>query len=432
MSRARAVLGICAVGLLLALPLSSAYAGAFSIYEQGARAMGRASAFAACPSDPSAMFYNPAGLAMLDGTQIYVGATAIIPSGDFDGTGPLAGISETQASQFFLPPNLYISHRLNDQIVLGLGLHTPFGLGTKWEDPPNYTGRYLAHETSIAGVAINPTVAFSVNDQLSVGVGVDIRLSTLLLKRWAPPQDLSLLGLGTSVDIGKAELETDMANGIGFNAGALFEATDQLSIGLAYRSKVEVDYEGTATVTQISTGVPAADTYLAGLGIYGDFDVSTTIAYPSILTAGVAYKVSDQLLAEVDVNYVGWSAFKELAVESTNASLAETIPEDYEDSITVRVGAEYWQSDTMALRVGYLYDQTPVPNKSITPLLPDATRNGVTAGIGMTFGSLNVDAAFMYLMFGDADTNGEHPLYNGIYKNSALLFALNVGYAIGK
>lgn len=434
MSRARAFLGICTVGIMLALPLSSAYAGAFSIYEQGARAMGRASAFAACPSDPSAMFYNPAGLALLEGTQFYVGGTAIIPSGDFEGAAPYpgAGVTETQASQFFLPPNVYISHRLNDKVVLGLGVHTPFGLGTKWEDPPNFTGRHLAHETSIAGVAINPTIAFSVTDNLALGVGVDIRLSSLVLERYGPPQDLSGFGLGTAVDVASAELETDMANAIGFNAGALIKATDQVSVGLAYRSKVEIEYEGTATITQISTGVPAVDAALAGMGLFGDFDVGTKIAYPSIMTAGVAYQPNDQLLLEVDVNYVGWSAFEELSVTSSNPSLVETIPENYDDSFTVRVGAEYWKSKTMALRVGYLYDQTPVPAASISPLLPDAERNGITAGVGMNFGSMTVDAAFMYLMFGDADTNGEHLVYNGVYKNSALLFALNVGLAIGK
>ena len=427
MSRARAVLGLCAVGLMLAIPMSSAYAGAFSIYEQGARAMGRASAFAASPSDPSAMFYNPAGLALLDGTQIYVGATVIIPSGEFEGTGALAGVTETQVSQIFLPPNIYISHRLNEKIVLGLGVHTPFGLGTKWEDPATFTGRYLAHETSIAGVSINPTVAFSVNDQLSVGAGVDIRVSSVILKRYSY-YDATAFGLGI-LDVATADMETDMANAFGFSAGALFKATDQINIGVSYRSAVTIDYEGTATITQIPTGVPLIDGAIAPM--VGDHDVKTSIAYPSIMTAGVAYQLNDQLLVEADVNYFTWSVFKELVVTGLPTG-PETVEEDYENSMEFRVGCEYWKSEDMALRAGFVYDVTPVPPKSISPLLPDASRMGFTAGVGKSFGSMTIDVAFMYLMFADADTDGKHIAYNGIYKNSALLFGLNIGYALGR
>ncbi len=431
MSRARAFLGLCAVGLMLAVPLSSAQAGAFSIYEQGARAMGRASAFAASPSDPSAMFYNPAGLAMLDGTQIYVGATIIAPSGEFEGAGPYppAGTTETQASQIFTPPNIYISHRLNDKVVLGLGVHAPFGLGTEWENPASFTGRYLSTKTDIAGVSINPTVAFSVSDQLSIGVGVDIRVSKLTLDRYSL-YDATALGLGIFHNVATAELETDMASAIGFNGGLLFKASDQITLGAAYRAAVDVEYEGTATIALgTPTNVPPIDGALAAM--VGDHDVTTSIAYPSVMTFAVAFKATDQLLLEVDVNLTGWSSFEQLVVKGLPTG-TETIEEDYEDSMTIRVGAEYWKDDTLALRAGFLYDETPVPNKSISPLLPDAKRTGFTVGVGKTFGSMTVDAAVMYLMFGDADTNGEHAVYNGIYKNSALLFGFNVGYAIGK
>jgi len=410
---------------MLALPMSSAQAGAFSIYEQGARAMGRASAFAASPSDPSAMFYNPAGLAMLDGTQIYVGATLIAPSGEFEGSGELTGVTETQVSQLFPLPNVYISHRMNDKLVLGLGVSAPFGLGTEWEDPAAFSGRYLAWKTDIQALSINPTVAFSVSDQLSIGVGVDFRMmSKLSLNRY------SFSDAGVAIlDVATAELETDMSSAVGYNAGLLFKASDQITLGASYRAAVDMDYEGTATITQILTGKPTIDGAVAAT--VGDHDVATSIAYPSVTTFAIAFKATDQLLLEVDVNLTGWSVFEELVVTGLPTG-TETIEEDYENSMTVRLGAEFWTDDTMALRAGFLYDETPVPNKSISPLLPDAKRTGFTFGVGKTFGSMTVDAAFMYLMFGDADTMGEHPVYNGVYKNSALLFGLNVGFAFGK
>ncbi len=431
MNKARAVLGLCAVGLMLAMPLSTAYAGGFSIYEQGARAMGRASAFVASPDDPSAMFYNPAGLALLEGTQIYVGATVIIPSGDFTGSGTLAGVTEEQVAQTFLPPNVYISHRINEKIVVGLGISTPFGLGTKWEGSDGtaatYSGRYLAHETAIEGVGISPTVAFTVNEKLSLGFGVELRLSELVLKRYSY-YDATAFGLGL-LDVARAEIETDMANAMGFNFGALFQATDLISIGVAYRSAVTVEYEGTAKVTQIITGVPLIDGTVAAT--VGDHTVTTAIDYPSVATVGVAYKLTDQLLVEADVQMWGWSVFKELKIEGLPTG-TETIDEDYENATTFRLGCEYWKTEDLALRAGFVYDVTPVPAKSISPLLPDASRTGFTFGIGKRFGSMTIDAAFMYLMFEDADTNGEHSAYNGVYKNSGLLFGINLGYDLGR
>jgi len=425
------------------MPLSTAYAGGFSIYEQGARAMGRASAFAASPDDPSAMFYNPAGLALLEGTQIYVGATVIIPSGDFTGSGPVpaAGVTEEQVAQTFLPPNIYISHRLNEKIVLGLGISTPFGLGTKWEGSDGtiaaFSGRYLAHETAIEGVGISPTVAFSVNEKLSLGVGVELRLSHLQLKRYSGVD----VGGGNFLDVTKAEIETDMANAMGFNFGALFQATDQISIGVAYRSAVTVDYDGEMKLTQIITNIPIIDGGVALTVGDGTHDVSTSIDYPSVATVGVAYKLTDQLLVEANVRMWGWSVFKELSISGLPvvdpatgqvSTYTETIDEDYEDSLSFVIGCEYWKSEDLALRAGFIYDQAPVPAKSISPLLPDADRTGFTFGVGKRFGSMTIDAAFMYLMFADADTDGKHSAYNGVYKNSGLLFGFNLGYDLGR
>jgi len=424
---------------MLAIPMSSAQAGAFSIYEQGARAMGRASAVTACPGDPSAIFYNPAGLALLDGTQIYVGATAIIPSGSFEGANYFTGgvtVSHDQASQTFLPPNVYISHRLNEKIVLGIGIHVPFGLGTKWENPEQFTGRFLSTDAAIEGIAVNPTVAFSVNDKLSLGAGLDIRLSSLrLVRHTMSPAELiaALAAMGITVDpfeMAKASLETDMANAIGFNFGALFKATEQLSVGLSYRHSVEVDYKGTAKFEAIPHANPTVNAVVATQ--LADADVTTSIAYPSIMSAGVAYQLNDQLQLSADVNLFGWSIFEELKVEGLPTG-TETIEEDYENSMEFRVGCEYWMKEDMALRAGFVYDVTPVPPKSISPLLPDASRTGFTFGVGKSFGNVTVDAAFMYLMFADADTKGEQTSgYDGIYKNSGLLFGFNIGYALGR
>jgi long-chain fatty acid transport protein len=439
MSRTRRALAVLAMGVLLALPLSEVQAGGFSIYEQGARAMGRASAFVAMPNDPSAIFYNPAGLALLDGTQIYVGATFISPSADFSGTDPFGtgAVTGTQASNLFFPPNVYISHRLNEKVVLGFGVHTPFGLGTEWEDADTFAGRHLSTNAEIQGVAFNPTVAYSVNDQLALGVGVDIRYSRVILDRYVFYRDPSTglpanpLGGAIPLDIAQASLTSDYSTGVGFDFGLLYRANDQVTFGFSYRHFVQIKYEGTAEFDQILTGVAIFDNNPALLAALADQDVKTQINYPWLYNFGIAYQATDDLLAEFDVNYWGWSVFNELRVTGLLTG-PEVSDEDYEDAFEFRAGLEWQKSAELALRAGFVYDMSPAPPKAISPLLPDADRMGITAGLGYDFGAARVDAAFMYLIFSDADTKGEHPVLNGVYENSALLFGLDVGVPIGR
>jgi long-chain fatty acid transport protein len=416
MSRMRAGLGLAALLVMLLVPVSQVQAGGFSIYEQGARAMGRASAFVAMPSDPSAIFYNPAGLTLLDGTQIYVGGTIIMPTGEFDGTSPLgAAATGTMKDQLFIPPNLYISHRLNDKIVLGLGVHTPFGLGTAWKDPATWAGRWVSVDSEIQMFGINPTVAMQVNDKLAVGAGLDVRFSSVRVEQYVPYPS------PPPFDAATLKLESDMNNAIGFNFGLLYALSEKMNLGLAYRSGIELKYTGEAVITSLLSQPEVTA------------DVETAINYPAVFTAGVAYKLKDNLLVEGDLQYWFWSAFEELSISGLPTGDV-TIDENYDNSFELRLGLEWWKSETMALRAGFVHDQSPVPKASISPMLPDADRNGITGGVGLKFGSMTVDAAFMYLVFADAETADPMPTGypKGIYKNSALLFGVNLGFAIGK
>ena len=432
MRKARATLALLALGAMLILPLSEAQAGGFAIYEQGARAMGRASAFVASPDDPSAIFYNPAGLALLDGTQIYFGGTIILPSADFSGAAPFpgAGVSETMESQTFLPPNVYVSHRLNEKVVLGVGLHVPFGLGTKWEGPATFTGRNLSINAEIQQIAVNPTVAFSVNDRLSLGVGVDVRFSKVMLDRYVLAPFLHPVS-GQPFDLAVASVESDNATGVGFDVGLLYDINDQWTFGFSYRHGMNIDYEGTAKFEQILTGIDQIDNNPVVLLSLVDQDVTTSIEYPYIVTGGLAFRVNDNLLVEGDLQYFGWYTFEQLVIEGLLTG-PEVVDEDYEGAFILRFGAEWQKTDKLALRGGLLIDQSPTPPKSVSPLLPDADRTGITAGVGYDMGNFTIDAAILYLLFADADTKGQHPFYNGVYDNSAFLFALNIGIPIGR
>ncbi|HQU74829.1 MAG TPA: outer membrane protein transport protein, partial [Calditrichia bacterium] len=160
---------------------------------------------------------------------------------------------------------------------------------------------------------------------------------------------------------------------------------------------------------------------------------SAEITFPASVNAGIYYKLADNLGVEVDFLYTFWNVFDEIPLNFENDALSQVIPEDYEDAFQLRLGAQYDVNDALALRAGYIYDQTPQPIHSVSPLLPDNDRNDFTAGIGYKTGNLTVDAGFMFVNTGKRSTleNGvgqNENGFNGTYSANATLFFVGLGY----
>ena len=135
---------------LMAAPTIARAAG-YGIYEQGAAALGMAGAATASVSDASAMFYNPAVLTRLEGTQLSVGGAVLTPATSFAGANPYPGFGVTEETKrrVFPIPNVYLAHRYRERWAVGLGLSAPFGLGTEWKNPDRFTGRYIATKAEL-------------------------------------------------------------------------------------------------------------------------------------------------------------------------------------------------------------------------------------------------------------------------------------------
>jgi long-chain fatty acid transport protein len=414
---------------LLGAP-GSASASGFSIYEQGGRAMGFAGAYTAVTDDPSAIFYNGAALAFLEGKQVYAGGTLVMPQSTFTGAAPFpgAGVRESQQVGTLPVPAIYFSHRVSPRIAWGIGLDVPFGLKTKWASPDTFTGRYIAVESSLRGVALNPTLAVLVNDKLSLGAGLDLRFSSVRLERRAGAVDPFTQ---TVKDTAAVVLDSDTATGVGFNVGVVAKPRPGLSLGAQYRHKVKIDYSGTGTFTQIPTGNAQLDAIVASRLPKGSPAVETSIEYPSILSAGVA-RDWEWWTAAVDVVFFQWSTFDQLVLTfPTEPQLDSVIREDYENSWQVRAGVERRLDEGWAVRLGYHYDRTPVPAPSVSPLLPDNDRHGIAMGWSWTSASrrLRVDTGIWYLFLPGRSTEGQsRDGYDGTYDNSAFTLGASLGY----
>ena len=420
---------LCVAALLAIIAVQLSFASGFQLNEHGARAMGQGGAFAARASDLSAMYFNPAGLAHQQGWGAYLGGTMILPKTSF--TSP-AGKLTDMVSQTFLIPNIYIAYGMENGLSFGVGFYAPFGLGTEW--PSNWDGRLVAVKTDLQNLVINPTIAYKVSDEFMIGAGMSYTFSNVEMaydiatySSLAPPTPAATPG--------HISLADASGNGISFSVGAIYKPLPEMSIGASYRHSTKVDYEGTATFTNMQ----ALATFFPGS------PGKATIKAPGQFFVGIAYDLSKDFTLEADYQWIGWSSYDTLAVElqpGPNTPLAlgrggaplqqtSKSAKKWGDAYMIRAGGEYRLGD-LALRAGFIYDKSGQPLETLEPLLPDANRVEGTIGLGYKFLECwSVDVAYQLILFSDRTaTTADLNKFPGAYKSSANLFGLNIGYDI--
>jgi long-chain fatty acid transport protein len=427
---------VLTVAVLLAFTPAARGAG-FLIYEHGAAAMAMGGAFTAVANNPSAIWHNPAGLSWVPGTQVMLGGTFIFPSGSVSMPNFPGSPTINQVKQVFTPPNVYITHKFSDRVTAGIGFMAPFGLGTKWQTanntPPDFPLAYLGYKNDMKTFFINPTLAFKLTDELSLGVGVSYIFSTLALDLYQsvvlPPAPAE----GLPYDVPTAMKGS--GNSFNFNAGILYKGKG-FSLGASYRSHFNIKYTGDVTLD--NSFVPAIlQPYIPPAGT-----VTTTFKFPAILTAGLAIQISQKLLWSFDFHTYFWGRFDAYSADITFPApyppqTLEAV-QNWKNSHCTRMGFEYQATEKLALRLGGFFDETPQPVETMDPNLPDNDRWAITLGGGYKIGKFVVDVAYHFEQF--LTRTGQHGYIftggfpfdpnpaAGTYKTKANLLAINLGY----
>lgn len=423
-------LGLAAAVWMAMAPVSARGSG-YSIYEQGAAVLGMAGAGVASVADPSAVFYNPAALARLEGTQIIVGGTMLTPVTSFSGVAPYPGygVTEEMKRQYFYPPTVYVSHHLSNGWAAGAGLNAPFGLGIEWKNPDAFTGRYIVTKADLQALNANASAAYARGEKWSAGIGADMMFAKVKLQN--REQAVVPGGGGAVVDVARVALESDYKTGWGWNAAVSLLPAPEWKLAASYHSKVIVDATGDAIFTQILTGDAVLDGAVAA-GLPPNQGVSTVLRFPAIWTGAAAFSPRPEWTLEADANFIEWSVFEDLPIRfDQTPSANQTIIENYKDSWQFRIGAEH-RLPAFTYRFGYYYDQAAAPDESLTPILPDANRNGATLGLGFKLGADKrwaLDLYEMALFVDKRSTNGvERNGFNGEYKSFVNAAGVGLGY----
>lgn len=378
---------------------NTVFASGLAIPEQGAAAMGLSAAVTARSEDLSAIFYNAAGISYVEKDEVLLGLTPIMPSHSFEGS-----TTDADAEQnIYLPPQLFAAHRVNDQVVLGLGVYTPFGLGTDWGE--TWNGRYTSTYAEIQAVYVTPTVAYQPTEWLSVGAGFSYIYSTAVIEKMIDAGLALYSSTGNASMVANPKYDSKFSldgtgSGINWNLGIQVRPAEKIQLGLAYRSATDLDYDGDAKFTHsdsLSSALQAALLTLMPLSQDG----ATTLHLPSTLNAGILYDITSDWDASFDVDFTQWSTYDKLVIELENGTSTQL--KNWDDTFCFRLGTAYDLDEGTVLRGGLMYDQNPVPDGTFDAQLPDGDRIGVSFGFGKQLGRIRLDCSYLFLTFADRD-----------------------------
>ena len=406
-------LGWIALLLIPALTVQSMAEG-FKNPPEGAAALGRAGGRIAIADDAAAVSHNPANLVDLEGTEVQAAVTIVHAETEYD--SPMGGSTETESPWKFLP-NLYAVQAVEDgRFAYGIGLTTPFGQSTEWDKDGlfRYSAPYFAE---LRMVEANPVVAARIGERVSVAAGVDFYWSDLELRQYYP---WSMAVGNPAAPDGLAKFTGD-GQAWGANAAVTWQVAERHRLAATYRSSFDVDYEGDFKVSNIPGPLASPSS---------DFD--TTIKFPSIAGFGYGFQATDKLKIAVDAEWIEFSRYDSLALDiGENSALlpAAEIPEDWDDVWTYGAGVDWQFSEGMTFRAGYMFIESPIPDNTMSPTLPDADRHVFSVGLGRKSGGHSLDIAYAYSLFDDRKIDdNQDAAYNGDYDISSHLMGVSYGY----
>jgi long-chain fatty acid transport protein len=421
----------------LALPSASLALG-IRIADQDARATARGNAFAATADNPSAIYYNPAGITQLyqrltgpsplslskagkvevplqsspeweTGLRARMGVYGITLENRVSPASGAPSFDIKRETQF--APNFFATWKPSSApFVFGLGIYAPYGFGIEYpEDSPLRT---LAISGSIQYVSISPVVAWQATDSLSVAAGATINYAKADLKRgiFAPHDMFEFDGDGWSV---------------GWTAGVLWKPHPKHSFGVTYRSQTDIEFEGSAHTffNGFSVATPIGPFPVPGQDT--NERATAGIKFPQHVVVGYSFRPTEKWNFEVNVDWTDWDNLNTVYLRKDSGDVE--LPFNWESSLFYEFGASYKFDNGLTASLGYIYSENSVPNESFNPIVPDSNRHIFSAGLGAQWENWAVDLAYQWA-HGPSRTVSQGTVADGTYRFDSHAISLSVGY----
>lgn len=404
-----------AVAMFVVLTVvTSARGAAFDLPDQDAFVIGRGMAFAATADNPSAIYYNPAGLVQLEGNNLHAGIYGIYLDPSYK--NPNTGQTFDNQLKYHAIPQFYYSYgRTNWPVTLGLGVYSPFGLGVIW---PQDTGfRTIAMEGRLFSETINPVVAIKLFPWLSIGGGVMVNYGKIKLTQGLTPTPGNDL----------FQFDGDGWN-VGYNLGVLWHPYKKLSFGGTFHSGTTMNFHG-QTETIFPPLYPNTSPHFSSANSAWKFPIKAIV--------GVSYRPTSKWNLEFDADYTHWSALASVNLNQSSPPvfMASTIPItlNWESSWYFEWGATRYFDNGWHVSAGYIFNENSVPDSNYTPLVADLDRHFVSIGLGHKGKNLDFDVAYQFGYGPTHTVSGSAPsaagqTANGDYSFISHAIAVSVGW----
>ncbi len=386
-------------GLLVAGSTLTVSATGFRLPDQDAFATARGEAFVATADNPSAIYYNPAGLAQLTGHNFRAGAYGLYLDPTYK--SPNGTEFHNDKDLHVIPQFFYSYGAEHSPFSFGLGVYSPYGLSSRW---PQDTGfRTVATEGRLTYVTVNPAAALKLAPNLSIGAGVTINYGDTDLRQ-------GLVWPYQSYDQFKF---TGDGWDVGYNLGLLWKPDEKISIGVAFRSSTTINFEGH---TEFYNNVPIP-------GFLPAFppqrvDANADFAFPLNAVFGISYRPTPKWNLEFDADYTDWSTLGTVTIKQA-APFPPLLPQqvplvlNWEPSWYFEFGATRYLGDGWAVSAGYIYNENSVPDAHYTPLVADLDRHFISVGVGHKGKRLDLDVAYQFGYGPSRTVSGSAPSATG-------------------
>lgn len=415
-------------------------ANGLNLNSLGTKALTMGGAFVGLADDFSAIYWNPAGIAQFNKQYFGFYGTDIIPFAKYKmdalipGVGSVTLVNAKNPTKHYLAGLAAYYHPITENLVAGIGVYVPSGLGAEWEGEDftlismNNPYEWMSR---IGMVTISPAMAYKINEQFFVGAALNINYGMFDVKTHAGSEDLG-------IDIGQYEESLD-GWGYGATFGILFKPTEALSVGAVLRTANTISFSGDITISKINVLGVIPGSPLFGANIPTTTLVDREVTWPMWIAGGIAYKPIEGLTVTADVQWTKWSEIDVMKTTFTEPLWALIVDEErpmhWDDAAQIRFGAEY-RINSLAIRGGYYYDPSPAPDRTMNVLLPNYDFNVITLGLGYNLNGLQIDFGFEYLKGKERDVPYEKVLLNpkwqtampGIYNMTIIVPNLSISY----
>jgi long-chain fatty acid transport protein len=459
--------------ILSILMASTVHAASVDTFGIGAKATSLGGAVSASSDDVFSIYYNPAGLSQMKGPEVSAALQLADPNlkchnytltGGENAAGTdlpdQGGVSFSDKSSDLYIPSFGYAQPVTSSISVGVAAYIPFGLDVEWErDPAKNPGAYNWFHSYYIRETVNPTMSYKINNAFSVGAGVALGKSRSgaekILNYPVAPSDANVaftghdtydpafaalvgtaygaaaqqaytaLALTHAVNGSRLKIELEDSFNYSFNAGMLYKPSGTFAAGLTFRGRADADFDGDVSIdgVKVATAKQSYD-------------------HPEQIQAGIMVKPVNNVSMEVDVVWTHWAINKTQVTYFDTPLLgllsSETLERNWHNTNQIRIGVEWQVNDFLALRAGYFYDPSPVPDDTFDIMWPDADRKTYSIGAGFNITkNLSVDTS---LQFAYAETKriigGESDNLNDSYNTPGVIDGYKVeasadGYLLG-